>query len=292
MTEQTIPADKVRELIEAYEGGETNYLIDDLRALLPAPPQPTTGVFGRWAKHPKHGDVVVISNRTDNEGDVWVSHIADTAPDGANGKLVSMSDLTFPEQATKPEEVPAGEAWLVELLGGGGEQRAFKTAKNEWQVSYSNPPVAYDLSDGDIILISPLTPERPGKDDLQAKYDELDKSWCYLDTKYSALRKDYDELDAKYAEAQEKIKALEQPSPAWRIEHEWWNLRVGEYMVDYEDYGGTVTHISPADRRPCTDGLVGCTPQHSPWIVFPNVDAVTVEAIKEAKRALDKEMGE
>lgn len=79
--------------------------------------------------------------------------------------------------------------------------------------------------------------------------------------------------------------------PAWRIEHEWWNLRVGEYMIDYEDYDGTVTHISPADRRPCTDGLVGCTPQHSPWIVFPSKDAATPEAIKEAKRALDKEMG-
>lgn len=63
MSDQTIPAEKVRELIEYFEGkdiGIESYgILGRFRALLPTPPQPTTGLLGRWAKHDAYGDYIV-----------------------------------------------------------------------------------------------------------------------------------------------------------------------------------------------------------------------------------------
>lgn len=219
MTDQNmIPAEKVRELIEHFEGkdiGIESYgIIGRFRALLPAPPQPTTGLLGRWAKDSVHGDVLVTSDCADSDGEVWVRWIDETRQIGVSGLPVPLSSLTFPEQATKPEDVPAGEAWLVEQLGE-GEQRAFKTAKDEWQTSSSNPLAVYNIPDDNITLISPLTPERP-LSDLQAKYDALED---------------------KYREAQERIKTLEQPSTPRTVttEAEYAALPEGSMIVDADD---------------------------------------------------------
>lgn len=328
MTDQNaIPAEKVRELIEKFEREARNFpsehervvseFSSGLRALLPTPPQPTTGLLGRWAKHDDYGDVLCMWDRPDPEGKMHVRWVDESFPMSTGRYYVPLSDLTFPEQATKPEDVPAGEAWLVDVEDSEESHKsivALKYACDDWRTSDGVTNCSF-WEDTEVTLLAPLTPERPGKDDegflaenerilaaysecaeaLQARYDELDKSWCYLDGKYSTLREDYDALEAKYREAQEKIEALsqaldnlhamkatwrvcgEQPDqPAWRIEHDPDNLRKGEYIIDRDDYDGTVTHGAS---------------RFAPFIVFPNRSAATLEAIEEAKRARDKEMG-
>jgi len=202
---------------------------------------------------------------------------------------IRFSDLTFPEQATKPEEVPAGEAWLVEQLGE-GEQRAFKTDKDEWQTSSSNPLAVYNVPDDNITLISPLTPEHPGKDNLQARYDALDAKYREAVEKIKTLEQALDNLHAM--KAKWRVCGDEQPDqPAWRIEaHNPDNFRVGEYIIDIDGDSGTVTPewIELWDTDEDTFGAR----RFAPFIVFPNRDAATPEAIEEAKQARDKEMGE
>ena len=317
MTDQTIPAEKVRELAEKYDGDmptDPQFLLGeikaDLRALLPTPPQPITGLLGRWAKHPEHGDVVCVAERPAS-GLVKIAFKDNFVLMSVGYATVTLDSLTFPHQATHPDDVPAGEAWLVDVNAGELSLKsalAIKDSNDTWLTLEGATRVTL-CSNGMITLLAPLTPERPGKDDegflaenerilaaysecaeaLQARYDELDKSWCYLDGKYSTLREDYDALEAKYREAQEKIKTLEQPAPVWRIEHDWRNIRVGEYIIDIDDDTGTVTRLDVRGHRD-TDGDTYASPCFAPFIVFPNKAAATPEAIEEAKRARDKEM--
>ena len=77
--------------------------------------------------------------------------------------------------------------------------------------------------------------------------------------------------------------------PAWRIEHNLDSIRVGEYIIDCEDDDGTVTH--KWREHWVTDGDAYGARCFAPFIVFSDKDAATTEAVKEAKRALDKEMG-
>ena len=384
MTEQTIPAEKVRELAAKYSGDvptDPHFLLSeikaDLRALLPAQ-QPTTGLLGRWAKHEEYGDVVCTWDRPNPEGNIHVRWVDESFPLATGRYYVPLSDLTFPEQATKPEDVPVGEAWLVDVEDSEESHKsivALKYACDDWRTSDGVTNCSF-WEDTEVTLISPLTPERPGKDDegflaenerifaaysecaeaLQARYDELDKSWCYLDGKYSTLREDYDALEAKYREAQEKIEALSQDitphtvtteheyaalpvrsvvaeprgetwektgvgiwsttsqgplstndqlagtartvlrygwgdeHPAWRIEHDPDNLRVGEYIIDKDGDTGTVTYRFGSTEW-ATDGDARGTDDYAPFIAFLNRDAATPEAIEEAMKARDKEMG-
>lgn len=307
MNDQTIPAEKVRELIEKFkEDTKHDCIVADLRALLPAPPQPTSGLFGKWAKHPEHGDVMCIWGKPDSSGHISVHWAKKGGFNDVEGRLVLLSDLTFPHQANRPAEVQPGEAWRIRDTEG-NEFNAVKTSSGYYTTDRSgytwlfcdHDGNGHWLKDKEVTLVCPLTPERPVSD-LQAKYDELDKNWCYLDTKYSALRKDYDELDAKYAEAQEKIKALEQANlhppfgtktePAWRIEHDHTNLRVGDYIIDREDDDGTVTKKDEKCGWWLTDSMALGSKTEAPFIVFTNRSAATPEAVAEAKKARDKEM--
>lgn len=181
------------------------------------------------------------------------------------------------------------------------------------------------------------TPERPGKDDLQARYDALDAKYREAVGKIAELKQvvtprtvttkaEYEALPdgsvvAQPGELDVYIKndfrvwdrlnttasfpsldlagttrsvlrygwGDEQPDqPAWRIEHDWQNLKEGEYIIDCDDYDGTVTHKRRAYWD--TDGDALGSSRFTPFIVFPNKDAATPEAIEEAKRAHDKEM--
>ena len=363
MTDQNaIPAEKVRELAAKYDGDmptDAHFLLGeikaDLRALLPTQ-QPTTGLLGRWAKHPEHGDVVCMWDRPDPEGKMHVRWVDESFPMSTGRYYVPLSDLTFPEQATKPEDVPAGEAWLVDVEDSEESHKsivALKYACDDWRTSDGVTNCIF-WQDSEVTLISPLTPERPGKDDLQVKYDALDKNWCYLDGKYSTLRKDYDALDAKYREAQERIKTLERErtpitvstreeydalpegsqvqeksgssvwqrrrdglwravrgqccyklhdnitrtvlrygwgdeQPVWRIEHDWRNLRGDEYIID-KNGDPVVTETKHWAGEPWyTDSLASVVPEYARFIVFPNKDSATPEAIEEAMKERDKE---
>lgn len=341
MTEQTIPAEKVRELIKYFESPvvavDNREAIRFLRALLPTPQQPTSGLLGRWAKHPERGDVVCVTDEP-FDGQVQVFH-PHHGRGGSLGYLASVSDLTFPEQTTDPEDVPAGEAWLVDV--GGEKYNAVKTNDTfPWRLFNPERNGQDGHLNRSITLIAPLTPERPASD-LQAKYDELEERWKHLDGLYSARGRVLDDLqdscdslhdahiqltekyslletihnDAKafieslkreLQEAQERIKTLEQAldnlravggtwrvcddeQPAWRIEaHNPDNFRVGEYIIDIDGDSGTVTPewIELWDTDEDTFGAR----RFAPFIVFPNKDVATPEAIEEAKRARDKEM--
>lgn len=81
--------------------------------------------------------------------------------------------------------------------------------------------------------------------------------------------------------------------PAWRIEHDHMNLRVGDYIIDRADDDGTVTHewITPKwGTHWDTDGTAYGARCFAPFIVFSDKQAATTEAIKEAKRVRDKEL--
>ena len=199
MTDQTIPADKVRELIEHFEGAaisaESREVARRFRALLPAQ-QLTSGLLGRWAKHPEHGDVVCIWDKP-MEGRITVWYRNENSPTGSLYDQVPLDSLTFPHQATRPADVPAGEVWRIrDALG--REFNAVKTSSGYHATDSSGYTWLFCDGDGDgnamadkgITLVCPLTPERPVSD-LQAKYDAL---------------------EAKYLEAQERIKTLEKAS--------------------------------------------------------------------------------
>ena len=83
----------------------------------------------------------------------------------------------------------------------------------------------------------------------------------------------------------------EQPALVWRIEHDWRNLRVGEYIIDNCNYTGTVTFHNDLTGGVTDWGACGSA-DYAPFIVFPNRDAATPEAVAEAKKARDKEAGE
>ena len=79
--------------------------------------------------------------------------------------------------------------------------------------------------------------------------------------------------------------------PAWRIEHDHTNLRVCEYIIDKNNHTGTIRAPELSVKTLWRDTATGAE-ECAPFIVFPNRDAATPEAIKEAKRARDKETGE
>lgn len=134
---------------------------------------------------------------------------------------------------------------------------------------------------------SPLTPERPASD-LQAKYDELEQKYAELDRKYFDLSV---ELSIEQ-QANGSRNDWGDEQPAWRIEHDAKNLRVGEYIIDQSDDDGTVTKKDEKHGWWLTDSMALGNKTEAPFIVFPNKDAATPEAIAEAKKARDKETGE
>lgn len=358
MNDQTIPADKVREVADKY-GRDSNVnpemllrqAIADLRALLPAPPQPTSGLFGKWAKHQEHGDVMCIWGKPDSSGHISVHWAKKGGFNDVEGRLVLLSELTFPHQATRPEDVPAGEAWRVRHCEG-GEFNAVKTS-GPFPWRFINPEIEeHDgFRDNSVTLIAPLTPERPASD-LQAKYDELEQKYAELDRKYFDLsvelsieqqangsRNDWgdeqpsiprtvttpEEYDALPVGSQVRASSTApiwqksadglweadngltrsdlqnrdsrtvlrygwgDEQTAWRIEaHNPDNFRVGEYIIDIDGDSGTVTPewIELWDTDEDTFGAR----RFAPFIVFPNKDVATPEAIKEANKARDKEM--
>ena len=154
---------------------------------------------------------------------------------------------------------------------------ALKDAHDDWRIS-EEITTNFFWHDSEVTLIAPLTPERPASD-LQAKYDALED---------------------KHREAVEYIAELKpanlhppfgtKTEPAWRIETDHKNLRVGEYIIDREDDGGAVLGIS--GRLVHFWSGTSTSEHYSPFIVFPNREAATPEAIEEAKRARDKETEE
>lgn len=357
MTDQTIPAEKVRAIHELIAPVIKGMSKSEIRELVLDPivnysPQPTTGLLGRWAKHPEYGDVLFIMDKTIEAGEIVVAY---TQNDGdTQTAIVRLADLTFPHQATRPEDVPAGEAWRVRHCED-GEFNAVKTS-GPFPWRFFNPEI--EEHDGfqnrSITLVAPLTPERTGKSDsdLQTRYDELEQKYAELDRKYFDLSvelsieqqangsrndwgdeqpstprtvRDPEEYDALPVGSQVQFECdpfwekgddglwrgrpegeghtlqtrvtrtvvrygWGDEQPAWRIEHDHKNLSAGEYIIDQSGDDGTVTKKDEKRGWWLTDSMALGTKTEAPFIVFPNRDAATPEAIEEAKKARDKEM--
>lgn len=145
----------------------------ELNAMLTTPNYPEH-MLGRWATHEELGDVLVVYDHPDSDGDVSVSWPStDPRGGGAEYVRVHVSELTFPEQTTKPEDVPVGGAWLVNAPKYDhtrGRAVALKTFTGLWmKVSeelrdaddvddYEDPYDTFEVRDEDVTLIAPLVP--------------------------------------------------------------------------------------------------------------------------------------
>ena len=114
MTEQTIPVEKIRSLLDYWEGftrGEPHHVsaagvLKQLRHLLPDPPLPDP-LFLAKATHPEHGEGIITSHRPDEDGDVRFMFSDEAIGDGTNYHWVSPSTLTFhtPDMSKNGDEI-------------------------------------------------------------------------------------------------------------------------------------------------------------------------------------------
>ena len=140
----------------------------DLRAALEAMlPKPyPERLLGRWAKHPEHGDVLIGDDVPIDSCVVVIVRDSGRAA-GSSRKYVALSSLTFPEQTTRPEDVPVGEAWLVNVDNGkcsGERVVALKYAGNEWRTGIGAVNGTSWWEDGEVTLITPLVPATPAQE--------------------------------------------------------------------------------------------------------------------------------
>ena len=105
MTEQTIPVEKIRSLLDYWEGftrGEPRHVsaagvLKQLRDLLPDSPLPDP-LFLAKATHSEYGEGVVTSHNPDGDGTVRFMFTDEAIGDGTNYHWVKPSILTFHTQ--------------------------------------------------------------------------------------------------------------------------------------------------------------------------------------------------
>lgn len=123
--------------------------------------EPTTGLLGQWATN-RHGKQVLIT--TDRPVDGWIETTF-VSPDGTTSEKAEQFDsLTCPEQTTRPEDVPVGEAWLVDAHNGFDTQPhtpALKIAPGLWVTPTRETADESEWHNYEVTLITPLIPARP-----------------------------------------------------------------------------------------------------------------------------------
>lgn len=123
--------------------------------------EPTTGLLGRWATNRDGKQVLIIADRPMGG---WVE-TAYVNPDGTTRETAEqLDDLTFPEQTTRPQDVPVGEAWLVNADDGHDQTqrtKALKVNQNLWLTPDGSPADESQWLNSEITLITPLIPARP-----------------------------------------------------------------------------------------------------------------------------------
>ena len=126
--------------------------------------EPTTGLLGRWAKHPQYGDVLITIDRPLDSRGISTVRLSDNMEGGAAHRLVNIDDLDFPDQTTRPEDVPVGEAWLVDAHNGNDHQPntpALKINPCLWVTPARETADENEWHNWEITLIAPLIPARP-----------------------------------------------------------------------------------------------------------------------------------
>ncbi|MGJ4099754.1 hypothetical protein [Corynebacterium macclintockiae] len=118
--------------------------------------QPTSGLLGRWATN-SYGKQVLITADKPSLGRIETAYIE---RDGTTYEQAEdLDDLTFPEQTTRPQDVPVGEAWLVDAQDRVRTEKdvvALKTKDDLWTSSGF-----LEWTDDEVELITPLIPARP-----------------------------------------------------------------------------------------------------------------------------------
>ncbi|WP_426707562.1 hypothetical protein ACEN2D_02300 [Corynebacterium auriscanis] len=132
------------------------------------PTKPTTGLLGRWAKHEHYGDVLVIGDKLDECGCALIAFPDPDYPNSVLTPLVILSDLTFPEETTRPEDVPVGEAWLVNVDDGMDRECGIVAFKFDDDGNWYTRGVNYCHTwyDSEVTLIAPLVPARPTEPEM------------------------------------------------------------------------------------------------------------------------------
>ncbi|MGJ4108532.1 hypothetical protein ACN4DQ_07745 [Corynebacterium macclintockiae] len=126
--------------------------------------QPRDNLLGRWARHEEYGHVLIACQHADERGGLFVAYPDDGFPDGADGRYANQRELTFPEQTTRPQDVPVGEAWLVDADAGDASTTntpAVKETPGLWITGENNEGGVRAWSDNEVTLITPLIPARP-----------------------------------------------------------------------------------------------------------------------------------
>lgn len=117
---------------------------------------PTTGLLGRWATN-RDGKQVLIA--ADSPVGGWIETVYVTTDGASCEKAEQFDSLTFPEQTTRPEDVPVGEAWLVDAQDRVRTEKdvvALKTKDDLWTSSGF-----LEWTDDEVELITPLIPALP-----------------------------------------------------------------------------------------------------------------------------------
>lgn len=123
--------------------------------------QPPSGLLGRWATN-RDGKRVLIT--TDRPVDGWIETTY-VKPDGTTReKAEQLDSLSFPDQTTRPEDVPVGEAWLANVNDGNLNAQRISTIKMHqdlWMSEGVGDPHESYWSDNEVTLITPLIPAHP-----------------------------------------------------------------------------------------------------------------------------------
>lgn len=147
------------------------------------PTKPTTNLLGRWATHPYGDDVLIISESVKDNGRVWVTLLTDDAEGGTATIECGLSSLTFPEETTRPEDVPVGEAWLVNIDAGEHQIErsvALKTSTGWFSRRGVDEKVDCWCS-SDVTLIAPLVPARPVDSDCEPEPETVTTEYDYAE---------------------------------------------------------------------------------------------------------------
>lgn len=154
MTTINIDADVLRRVLAGDDTAR-----QEARKLL-GTKKPTTRLMGRWAKHSEYEDVLITSEKVGPYKRVVIVYPNGEYSDGAAEATVPFDDLVFPYQATRPEDVPIGEAWLVDVEN--KRVAALKSDDDQWSTGVETIGTIRWWMDEEVTLVAPLVPSRPG----------------------------------------------------------------------------------------------------------------------------------
>lgn len=166
------------------------------------PTQPTSDLLGRWAKDKDGNDVLIISDEPGKDGSVLVERRDPTMHGGYYPYTVHIESLTFPEQATRPEDVPVGEAWLVNVndeIDSAERVMAVKAGEDLWVSGGVRKTFLNYWYTPEVTLLTPLVPARPQDQGQPSDITPPEQTTCPEDVtvgekRFVATQEEYEAL--------------------------------------------------------------------------------------------------